>query len=306
MRIRLLIVLIAPLVSHAQEKSESTLLWRITTPGVARTSYLYGTVHSKDDRAFQFTDSVLPALDRCAIAAGELDLSADKQMGMALLTNMRMSGGTKLADLYKKKEWSRVEAMMQERVGFMAPMLASVKPFFVLAIMTENDMNDAAGERTVVLDQYLQQRAASNGRRVIGIETVAEQIAAIDAVPLKVQAAMLLDYVDNGGFPGAMDALLDAYASEDLDALMKEAMKAGGMPEQFERSLLTERNGRMVERMDKLLREEGSLFFLIGAAHLPSPTGLIAGLRTKGHTVEAVLSGRSAPVRRVEPVLEEH
>lgn len=193
---------------------------------------------------------------------------------------------------------------MMDQIGFMAPMLSSLKPFFVLALLTENDMNDGEGEQQVVLDQFLQQRASANGQRVIGIETVTEQIAAIDAVPLKVQAAMLLDHVDNGGHAEAMDALLDAYARQDLDALMEEGEKAGGMPEEFERSLLTERNARMVDRMDPLLRAGEPVFFLIGAAHLPSPTGLIQSLRDKGHVVEAVISTRSAPVLIDTPVLE--
>lgn len=289
----------------AQDPLPHSLLWRIQASGTSAASYLYGTVHSKDDRAFQFGDSVLPALDRCAIAAGELDLSADKELGKALFTTMRLPNGQKLVDLYKKKEWSRVEAAMKDELGFMAPMLSSLKPFFVLAILTENQMNAGGGEQTMVLDQYLQHRALNNGKRVIGIETAAEQIAAIDAVPLKVQATMLLDHVDNGGHPGAMDEMLNAYARQDLEALMAEGEKAGGMPAEFERALLTERNHRMVERMDTLLQKGEPVFFLIGAAHLPSPLGLIHGLRAKGYVVEAVMSVHTPPVLLEEPAIEE-
>lgn len=300
MRHALIPALLLPFCILGQEKLENTLLWRITTPGLAQHSYLYGTVHSRDERAYQFGDSVLPALDRCAVAAGELDLAADEQLGRALFGTMRMSDGKKLTDLYTKKEWARVETVLKDRVGFMAPMLRSVKPFFVLAVLTENDMG---GERPMVLDQYLQHRAQTHGKRVVGIETVNEQIGAIDAIPLKEQARMLLEYVDNGGYPGTMDALLDAYARQDLEALMRIAERAGGMPEELERSLLTERNGRMVERMDKLLREGGPVFFLIGAAHLPMDTGLIAGLRAHGHSVEAVMSAYT-PILDA-PVLEQ-
>ncbi len=293
-------LLLFPLWSSAQEELEHSLLWRISTPGVERASYLYGTVHSRDQRAYQFGDSVLPALDRCAIVAGELDLSSDQQMAMAMLTTMRIPDGKKLEDLYKKRDWQRVEALIKERMGMMAPMLYYVKPFFVLAMFSEGDMGN---DRPEVLDQFLQQRGKANGQRVIGIETVAEQLAAIDAVPLKEQAAMLLEYVEKGGFPGAMNEMLDAYARQDLEALLEAGEKAGGMGEDLERSLLTDRNAVMVERMDKLIREGDPVFFLIGAAHLPLPSGLIAGLRNKGHTVEAVMSSYLAPME--DPVLEE-
>ncbi|MBL7951584.1 MAG: TraB/GumN family protein [Flavobacteriales bacterium] len=302
MRIALAFLLFAPLYGAAQDL-EPTLLWRITTPGIPASSYLYGTVHSKDDRAYQFGDSVLPALDRCAVAAGELDLStANAEMGMALLTTMRMSGDRKLEDLYKKKDWKRVDAAIQEGMGFMAPMTMRMKPFFVMALLTENAMD---GDQDQVLDEFLQQRAKANGQRVMGIETVKEQMAAVDAIPIEEQAAMLLDHVDHKGYQDQMDAMLDVYARQDIEQLIDVAEKTGTMPDSFERSLLTERNARMVQRMDKLLRDGGSIFFLIGAAHLPRPDGLIAGLRAQGHTVEAVISDSHQYMLETEPVEEE-
>lgn len=299
MRFVLVVLLFIPVLSTAQEKLENSLLWRIIAPGVQRPNYLYGTVHSKDDRAFQFGDSVLPALSRCAIAAGELDLSmANAELGKALLTTMRMPGDRKLEDLYKKKEWKRVDAAIREGMGFMAPMTMRMKPFFVMALLTENAME---GEQPLVLDQFLQSRARENGSQVIGIETVKEQMAAVDAIPVEEQAAMLLDHVDHAGYTDEMDRMLDAYARQDLEYLVEVAGKATAMPERFEHALLTERNRVMVERMADLVRKGEPVFFLIGAAHLPRPDGLISGLRAKGFTVEAVMSERTAP----EPGMEE-
>lgn len=301
MRSTALLAFLVPFLLSAQEPLAHSLLWRISTPGVARPSYLYGTVHSRDERAYQFGDSVLPALDRCAVVAGELDLGAEQQMAMAMLTTMRIPDGKKLEDLYKKREWARVETMMKERLGPMAPLLFSVKPFFVMAMFSEAEMGD---DHPLVLDQYLQRRGTSNGQRVIGIETMSEQLAAIDAIPLDEQARMLLDHVDHQGYPGTTDAMLEAYARQDLEALMEVGEQAGGMPEELERSLLTERNARMVQRMDSLLRAGEPIFFLIGAAHLPAPHGLIAGLRAQGHTVEAVISTYT-PVKEAMPVEQE-
>ncbi|MEZ4791759.1 MAG: TraB/GumN family protein [Flavobacteriales bacterium] len=287
MRHLLVSIALASLSAHGQGSGKS-LLWRITSPSIDRASYLYGTVHSKDDRAFQFGDSVLPALDRCAVVAGELDLStAGMELGMALLTTMRMEAGKKLEDLYRPKEWKRIDAAIQENMGFMAPMAMSMKPFFVVALLTENLM---AGDRPQVLDEHLQYRAKANGQRVLGIETVKEQMAAVDAVPIPVQAKMLLDHVEHDGYAGDLDAMLDAYADQDLEALMAITERTEGMPDELEHSLLTERNTRMVHRMDSLIREGEPVFFLIGAAHLPRTDGLIAGLRTAGYTVEPVVS----------------
>lgn len=55
---------------------EHTLLWEITGNGLTHPSYLFGTIHRRDARAFHLADSVLIALASCDAFAGELDLDA--------------------------------------------------------------------------------------------------------------------------------------------------------------------------------------------------------------------------------------
>lgn len=265
---------------------ENSLLWRISSSQIGgNPSYLFDTVHSKDDRAFQFGDTTLPAMARCVVVVGELDLEKAATGMFQLLSKIRMDEGRTLEGLYSKKQWERVRGFLNERLGVGAPMTYSIKPFFVMAMLAETEME---GDHPEVLDQYLMSTAKANGQRTLGLETVAEQMDAMDAMSLKEQAAMLLDHVDHNGYPGEMDAMLDAYAAQDLDLLMASMEKSGSMPKSMERALLTERNTRMVQRMDSLMHVEESAFFLIGAAHLPSPDGLIMGLRAKGYRVEPV------------------
>ena len=272
---------------------EHSLLWRIVPPlEGADTSYLFGTVHSKDDRAFRFGDATLPAMAVCAVVVGELDFENAGNDMFRMLSRIRMGDGKTLEDLYTKKQWIRVSAFLTERLGGGAAMTYGTKPFFVMAMLAETEMG---GERAEVLDQYLMSTAKANGQRTLGLETVAEQMDALDAMSLKEQAAMLLDHVEHDGHPGEMDAMLDAYAAQDLDLLLADAEKSGGMSKSMEQALLTERNTRMVHRMDSLMNMEESAFFLIGAAHLPSPAGLIAGLRAKGYGLEPVYGTKSGP-----------
>jgi hypothetical protein len=213
------------------------------------------------------------------------------------MTTMRLPDGKTLENLYSKREWKRVNAMLDERMGFMAPMAKRIKPFFVLMLLTESAMG---GTQPHVLDEFLQLRAREQGKRVIGLETMAEQVAALDAISLKEQAAMLLDHVDHDGYPGEMDVMLDAYARQDLDALMAAAAQGGGMSVAMQEALLTSRNGRMVHRMDSLLRTGETAFFLVGAAHLPGGAGLIEGLRKEGYAVTGVMGTMRGPALREE------
>ncbi|MCB0769750.1 MAG: TraB/GumN family protein [Flavobacteriales bacterium] len=287
MRTILLPLLLLPFALRAQDLPHS-LLWRIDPGSGGPSSYLYGTVHSKDDRAFQFGDSVMPALTRCPLVVGELDLDQGAA-ALSLMSGMMMPEGKNLEDLYKKKQWKVVDKALVTELGPMAPMMYRMKPFFVMAMFMEQALQ---GDRPQVLDEFLMTTARENGQRTAGLETMQEQMGAVDAMGLQEQAGYLLEYVETNGQAEEMESLMNAYAAQDLDALMRSMEATGGMSEKAERALLAERNVRMIHRMDSLIREEGSVFFLVGAAHLPASNGLIQGLRAKGYTVEAVMSAR--------------
>lgn len=85
-----------------------------------------------------------------------------------------------------------------------------------------------------------------------------------------------------------LQRLLRAYAEQDLPALMRQVQGTGGLPAELERSMLDDRNRHMVDRMDTTMREAGTCFFAVGAAHLPGVTGAINGLRERGWVVVPV------------------
>jgi TraB/PrgY/gumN family len=61
----------APLFAQKQLE-EKTLLWRISGNGVKAPSYLYGTMHLRDSRLFNFYDSLYTALEQCDRFAMEI------------------------------------------------------------------------------------------------------------------------------------------------------------------------------------------------------------------------------------------
>lgn len=275
-----------PLLLPAQDTPKA-LLWKVYNGGAQRPSYLFGTIHVKDARVFGFSDQVWAAMDSTDITAGELDLDQKKMDPIGLANMMMMPDGKRLEDLYKKKEWILVEEKLKEKLGVMAVMAYRMKPIFVMALMMQDDMN---AEHDRVLDDHLLTTAREKEKRVIGIETVEEQMRALDVLPLKEQAGLLLEQAKMNGMPAEFDRMIEAYAEQDLDRLVEVAMGTGGMPPKLEKTLINERNHRMAHRLDSIMHTGESLFFAVGAAHLPGSEGLIELLRSKGFTVEPVLA----------------
>lgn len=289
-----------PIWAQAQDVPNA-LLWSISGKGLPANSFVYGTVHSKDDRAFTYVDAVESHMRSVSTVAGELDLANATVNSMAVMGMMMMPDGKTLEDLYSKKEWKEVEARLKADLGIMAAMVMRMKPFFAMATMSENAMRE---DRAKMLDDHLLSHAKANGHRTFGLETVAEQMRAMDVLPLKEQAAMLLDHVRNEGYDELLEGLMNAYARQDLNALVEITEKgAGGIPKKMEKALLTDRNKTMAHRMDSVMRADNGALFLVGAAHLPGEQGVLQLLRGRGFVVEPVAIAPNAPAPTFPPAM---
>lgn len=275
----------------------AALLWRIVPVQGGDTSFLYGTMHSTDDRAFRHVAMVQEVLPRCATVAGELDLNGAGNVALGLMDRLMLPAGTELKRLYSPKQWKRFEPALREQLGaMMAPMMGRMKPIFILATLSQGDM---AADHARMLDDALMEDGRTLDKHVIGLESVEEQMAALDAIPLDEQARLLHDHVLGDGSSDDLDALHDAYAVQDLDRIWRLTNKAATASTAFEKALLTDRNKVLVHRMDSVMASDGNALFLIGAAHLPGPDGLIEGLRARGHALLPVLpASGTVPVQR--------
>jgi uncharacterized protein YbaP (TraB family) len=263
------------------QSSANSLLWRITRVGTSDTSYLYGTLHSRDARAFKLQDSTLTFLDRCDLVAGELEIEGTKRMSSSLANAMFLPEGRSLDALYSNREYKLVAAALKERLGPLAPLCTKLRPFYIIAMLTEMDMN---GDSATVLDAWLQSRAAKRGTEVIGLETVAEQLEAVERIALNDQARLLLKVLREEDMRSSITAALDAYAAHDLNALMA-LIERDGLPEHADKALLVERNVRMADRLDARMKQGRHVFGAVGAAHLPGDHGILQLLRNRGYVV---------------------
>lgn len=284
-----------PLLGWSQPPK--ALLWKISGQGLSRPSYVVGTVHSRDTRAFGQVPQLLKIIEGQDAVAGELDLTSAMGASMELAMAMMLPEGKELADLYSKRKYERVQEAVQKELGPMAVMAGRIKPFFLMAMLSETAMRD---DSAMVLDQYLEEKAKAMGKQVLGIETAEEQMAAVNDLPLQEQADMLYELVEHDLYRADMERMMDAYAAQDLDRLTKIAA-LGGLSDNFSTRLLSDRNKVMAERVDSLMQVGRTFLFALGAAHLPGDKGLLDHLRQMGYTVEAVPDNVPAALPRSRP-----
>lgn len=260
-----------------------SLLWKITPPGSKEVSWIYGTMHVKDDRVFHLPDGWDTKLKTAGRLVLELNL-AEVPDPMMVMTLMGTPEDSTLDKILTESESKHLEQWVQDSLGLPWHMLKGLKPFFLMAMIQEKQM---PSDREVALDQWLSNRASDWKLPVIGLETIEEQLNALQHLPLSEQARMLMELIQpDQNIRHALEAeLMEAYLSGNLEHLYALSLRWETDP-LFMREILLVRNYRMTERIKQLLAEKPA-FIALGALHLPGKEGILELLRADGYLVES-------------------
>ena len=270
--------------AEAADSFDSGLLWRVERAGVTP-SYLFGTMHSDDPGVVKLPTPVQQAFDQAQSVT--LEVVLDPRSLLVMTSALLMTDGNTLESLIGRRLYERTLEVMDAR-GIPEILVANMKPWAVaVTLMTP------LGNNGVVLDHVLYQDAVAAGKKVHGLETVAEQVGLFDGLSRKDQITLLEDTLDNLDTVAQMlDELQAAYLDRDLKRLMElnEASMRDSDPllaETFNRKVIVERNYSMAERMQPRLRE-GQQFIAVGALHLAGKEGLLKLLSARGYRLSRI------------------
>ena len=285
--VQALVLLLVAFNTQAQYKS---LLWKISGNGLKDTSYLYGTMHTADSRILELSNRAKPYFDGSKAYAMELDPDGEKNM-MGLMGKLMMGKDHSLQKMIPAKEYSYLDSICSSQMGLPMSMFDNVSPVIIMTIFEGVTMGldeTSVTGKVPVLDLYFHEEAKKAKKKIIGIETVAEQLGALNSLSYQEQADMLTQEVDSFQVnKNSSSDVLKYYLDQDLDSLSANDTE-DKKSEKFYKALLVDRNARMATRMSELIKKQPT-FIAVGALHLPGDIGVIALLRKKGFTVEPVL-----------------
>jgi uncharacterized protein len=276
-QLRITILGILFLVPSAHLIAQS-VLWKITD-GSAKNSYLYGTIHLTDPRVFEWDDSIYSRIGQCSLFVGEMDLSPANLLKATSL--MLLPDGNTLKERFSSADYEIIKTGLKTCSGYDLAFFDRLKPQALMGLCYAS----GEGERLdATVDELLFQYAGSKGLPVKGLETVEEQVALFDHIP----DAYVVDFFRNiDQHRSETEQLIDLYRRGDLDSLYA-LMQEEETDLLMNQEIITDRNYRMAERLEPMLREQ-SVFIAVGAGHLPGNDGIIALLRKSGFTIQPII-----------------
>lgn len=259
--------------------SNYNLLWRISGKGLTKPSYLFGTMHVKDRRVFDFSDSVMLAMQNCWAFA--LETHPDTIIKKMFLTiGSPPTNSRSVRSMLGKEDYDKLAARFQKKNGY--PM-GDIDPIQAESMLKPE--REKPDDKATFIDAFLFGVARSLSKNIYGLEDAAAQYNDYfgdNSPQLKTRITNMLEDDDEEAQLDDLDELITAYSTGNLGNIVEMLGD-----EKLNDSILIVRNKVMVKSM-LMYMETQPLFTAVGVAHLPGDNGIIALLRARGYTLTPV------------------
>ncbi|MDR2287235.1 MAG: TraB/GumN family protein [Prevotellaceae bacterium] len=256
----------------------NSLLWKIQKKDHPAKAFLFGTIHVYDSNVFGIPDMIYKLIDEVDIYSPETDNRLTSYVNM--LNYMTVDDPN-----YSLKDYLSPESYVRilNIAGIDTDILDRYKPFFVSSlILKDKDMPDDS------IDGDLLNYAADAGKTICELESVDEQIGAIDNIPYKEQSEIIENAILSLDSKNDFKKLINSYKEQNLQAL-KENLKEMNPAKIFIDSIQKNRNINMSNKIVSMLNAGHSLFVAVGAMHIPDTDdvkGIVSLLADKDYKVE--------------------
>ena len=277
------------LAAAAGDARAQPATWRVTDEGGGEL-LLLGSVHylrqadyplpARIDTLYQQADTLVMELDLD-------DLDARAVQG-AFVAAAMLPPGSSLETVLTPQ----VYALARTRsavLGVDLTLMAGFEPWLVAITLMDLGMNALGFNASQGVEQHLLRRAASDGKPILGLETLEDQIRVFDRLSMREQQALLLQTLHElDSADAAMDELLDAWREGRLDTLADELMADFDAFPTLHRHLVIDRNTRWVAALQQLIADGNRYLVVVGALHLVGEDSVIELLEARGLSVVAL------------------
>lgn len=277
-----LIITLVAQIATSQAPTEKALLWKVSGNGLESSSYIFGTIHIICEDEYVMTETIESALKSSEKLVLEIDMSDPQLMVKMQQLAMNDNFANVKAEL-KPEDAKALDNYLQTNYGQGIDQFGIFKPFMLSSLVMMKSLDCEYKQ----YEAELMNLSKADSIEVEGLETAEFQVGIFDAMPREEQLISLIEQINNPDkSKKEMEELVAAYVSMDMAQIAKlteENEDFKGYADQF----IYSRNKTWIAKIEEYIKKE-SVFFAVGAAHLPTEKGVIALLREEGYTVEPV------------------
>jgi uncharacterized protein len=277
-------LLLCSVAAHAADQQHH-ILWSLQ--GKTNKVYLLGSMHllkeseqlpAAIDSAYADADALIMELD--------MDDLDPLQMQQAALELAMQPEGRTLQQQLGPKIYEQFVAKTRA-LGVEPAMLERFQPWFAAITLVQLQLMKLGFDAEAGVEKRLTRRAAGDGKKIQGLESVREQLEIMARLPEKQQREFLLYSVEDAErMATEVDELLASWRSGDAAAMAKLLQKGFDEYPDLYRPLTVERNRKWLPRIEQLLDDREDYLLVVGALHLVGKESVIDLLERKGYKVK--------------------
>jgi uncharacterized protein YbaP (TraB family) len=285
----------------AAEDGSPLFFW--TATGHEATVYLLGSVHVGSADFYPLDPAIEEAFAASGVLAVELDM-ADPAIAADAATKIMQAAmlpaDETLRDRVSAETWQALRDYLVARE--LAPATYErLRASAVAMLLTVSELQRDGFDPRLGVDLHFLERARETGRRIVSLETVDEQVAALFADDAETEELLLRESLaQSDSLQTMLEGMLEAWRAGDTEAiaaLIEEQLLDDPRLVAFHDRILIQRNRRMADRLLEQLQPGETWFVVVGAAHLVGEGSLLQLLGERGFAIEQVRSEAAVPAR---------
>lgn len=272
---------------------QAQLLWKVSGKGLKHPSYLFAT-HNLI--SIQFLDSVpglFKAFNECDMVVAEVvmnNIDASARIQQAAI----MPNQTRIKDLLNDDQSKLLDLELKSVMKFGLKDVSILNPSLILSMYEMEIYKKFTGfTDDKQSESYFQLVAAEKGMKIVGLETVEQQIAVLYGIgSLERQADILVETIrQKTNILNEMIQLNKLYKAGKIDDLVEVSKGPDNITEMTEEEYAKLVDNLNADWMSKLPAyfKGSSCFVTVGAIHLGGKNGLVKQLQSEGYKVKAVV-----------------
>ncbi|MEJ0033726.1 MAG: TraB/GumN family protein [Bacteroidota bacterium] len=268
-------------------QAQKALIWEVSGNGLAKKSYLMGTLKFIGEKEFYMPPKAHDLLKKdveIIAVEDEVDHHAQHELNTALhfpkgqaLSNVMSGEDYKMVKDFFQKEFSIGDAEFEKKY-------AHIKPLPLSIIMTRLSL----GEKIKFYDMELLSIAKKFDVDSYSLEPIEREAEALNSFSIEDQTKALLHSVHN--FDTQKEEfknLMADYRFGNLEKIFDYTLHPLENNPRFIEEFYSKRNAEWLPKIEKMMKEDAS-FIALGISHLEGDKGILKLLEGQGYTLTLV------------------
>ncbi len=258
----------ALLVACACNSAAALPLWELE--GTNNQIQLLGSIHFLRAQDYPLPPAMIDAYREADVIVMELvldeiDPAVMQRVQQEMVVDPR---GRDLSDLIGAGAYRLAHAQASE-IGIDLDLLRPFEPWFAALQITQLRMMQLGFDGSYGVDMSMTRNARADGKPIVGLETIDEQLGTLDKLSSVAQRRFLVQTLEEAATIGDdLDAIVDAWRQGDARALENLLLEGlDDQPEVYEQ-VLVQRNRRWTKAIIDMTDDSRNYLVVVGTLHL--------------------------------------